>query len=193
MKKTILLSLLLLNVFSISACGRDETSEVLQTSESIIAKKKEIKKNGSLGNHTGLKIGDTISVKYAKEFKGENDFDFTLNKIEFTDQPLAGEEPAYERGFLIADVTLKNTGNSLLSVDVITNINYGTSVFSYGSDYGFNSFDESEELNKGESKTGKIVVMYPKASGALTRGLEGTSTVFSYDIKADEIGDYVPE
>ena len=178
----------ILNVLVLGACGNKTESNRTNSSSN-----KRSKKNDELRNYKNLKIGDKVSVNYAKEYDGKYAFDFTLNKVEFTDQSLGGEEPVYEGGFIIADVTITNTGKDNLSLDIFDNVKYGPAIFSYGADYGLDGLKESQKLAVGETTEGKIVAVFSRSGNTLTRGLEGTSTVFSYDIKADEIGDYVPE
>ncbi|MFS7258148.1 hypothetical protein AB6836_08840 [Carnobacterium divergens] len=197
--KKITVGFTLIMITFLGACGsrtvnnKNISNEVSEINSSKEKNTDEIVKNDELGNYKGLKIGDTIPVKYSKSYNGKYAFDFTLNKVEYTEQSLGGEEPGYETGFIIADITIKNTGKEELDMNTFNNINYGSAVFVYGKKYGFTSFDEMKELKPGESNTGKMVTIFSKVSNTLTRGLEGTSTVFSYDIKADEIGDYVPE
>ncbi|TFI73696.1 hypothetical protein [Carnobacterium divergens] len=192
--KKILIGLVLTSGLILGACDSKEVSDEStdnKVSKEVIKNKKQV--NEGLENYKGLKIGDTVSVKYADVYKDKYAYDFTLNKLEFTDQVLGGKEPKYESGFIIAYVTIKNTGNDKLGLDIFDNVTYGSAIFSYGKKYGFQGLDESTELAVGDTVVGKMVVRFSKIDNTITNGLEGTSTVFSYDIKADEIGDYVPE
>ncbi|MCO6019139.1 hypothetical protein [Carnobacterium divergens] len=78
-------------------------------------------------------------------------------------------------------------------MDQITGMQYGSSIVVLGERYDFKDLSENKLLELKESLTGKMVVQYPKKGNQLTWGLEGFTTTFSYDINADEIGDYVPE
>ncbi|WP_413537229.1 hypothetical protein [Carnobacterium divergens] len=184
--------LALISVSIMAGCGNESKLKDNDSQVSEQPLKKSKKETDELVSYTGLKIGDTVAVKYSKGYGGKYAFDFTLNKVEFTDQSLNGEAPAYESGFVIFNVTIKNTGKDFLEIGSLDNSNYG-SILSYGKDYGFKGLDADEEIQTGESMTGEMVARYGKKGNQLTWGLEGVTTTFSYDIKADEIGDYVPE
>ncbi|MDT1957324.1 hypothetical protein MX629_02680 [Carnobacterium divergens] len=197
--KNLLIGLGLVGLLTVSACGNKEETTGKTVNE--VSKTEAPKKNNTnkekevegLGNYEGLKIGDKVSVKYGSSLEDKVAFDFTLNKMEYTDQSLGGKDPKYESGFIILDVTIKNTGKEPLEVDQITGVQYGSSIVVLGERYDFKDLSENKLLELKESLTGKMVVQYPKKGNQLTWGLEGFTTTFSYDIKADEIGDYVPE
>ncbi|SBO16732.1 hypothetical protein [Carnobacterium divergens] len=197
--KNLLIGLGLVGLLTVSACGNKEETAgetVNEVSKTEVPKKNNTNKEKEvegLGNYEGLKIGDKVSVKYGSSLEDKVAFDFTLNKMEYTDQPLGGKDPKYESGFIILDVTIKNTGKEPLEVDQITGLQYGSSIVVLGERYDFKDLSENKLLELKESLTGKMVVQYPKKGNQLTWGLEGFTTTFSYDIKADEIGDYVPE
>ncbi|MGX7417486.1 hypothetical protein ACWOFR_01650 [Carnobacterium gallinarum] len=195
--KKLVMTMVLGSIFILGACGNTtkETSSKEDTSEKSVTteQKKDSKENEGLGDYKGLKIGDTVAVKGADMYDGTMDFDFTLNKIEYTIQPIAGKDPGYDSGFIIADVTIKNTGTEELDVDILASLQYSGAPFSFGSDFDLKELDDSEKLSKGESKTGKMIVYYKNLDGTITYGLEGYSTLFSYDIKVDEMKDYVAE
>ncbi|WP_413524677.1 hypothetical protein [Carnobacterium divergens] len=197
--KNLLIGLGLVGLLTVSACGNKEETAgetVNEVSKTEVPKKNNTNKEKEvegLGNYEGLKIGDKVSVKYGSSLEDKVAFDFTLNKMEYTDQPLGGKDPKYESGFIILDVTIKNTGKEPLEVDQITGMQYGSSIVVLGERYDFKDLSENKLLELKESLTGKLVVQYPKKGNQLTWGLEGFTTTFSYDIKADEIGDYVPE
>ncbi|MDT1940122.1 MULTISPECIES: hypothetical protein [Carnobacterium] len=196
MKKLLIITALM-SVIIISGYGSNKetterkSNEVIKTEEP--KKSDGSKKNKGLEKYTSLKIGETVPIKYHESAEGSVAFDFILNKIEFTDQSLNGKSPEYESGFVILDVTLKNTGKEPLDVALISGMKYGTSMVVLGERYGFEDLSKNKELGLKESITGKMIVQYPKKGDQLTWGLEGFTTTFSYDIKADEIGDYVPE
>ncbi|MCO6019136.1 MULTISPECIES: hypothetical protein [Carnobacterium] len=192
MKKLVIISAIVSMVI-LGACSKGDVNKVAsETTKTKSSKEVEKKGNKSLGDYKNLKLGDTVPIKYHESAEGKTAFDLTLNKIEFTDQALEGEEPNYESGFIIADITIKNTGTEPLEVGLLDGLSYGNN-FSYGSDYGFQGFDREGMLEVGKKETGKMVVGYSKLDNKLTWGLEGFTTIFSYDIKADEIGNYVPE
>ncbi|MPQ23169.1 hypothetical protein [Carnobacterium divergens] len=197
--KNLLIGLGLVGLLTVSACGNKEETAgetVNEVSKTEVPKKNNTNKEKEvegLGNYEGLKIGDKVSVKYGSSLEDKVAFDFTLNKMEYTDQPLGGKDPKYESGFIILDVTIKNTGKEPLEVDQITGMQYGSSIVVLGERYDFKDLSENKLLELKESLTGKMVVQYPKKGNQLTWGLEGFTTTFSYDINADEIGDYVPE
>lgn len=194
--KKIVIGLTLTSILFLGACDikkNDDKKIINKTSETNNSNKLDKKEVDELGDYKGLKIGDTVSVKYAGIYKGKYSFDFTLNSLKYTNQSLGGEEPEYESGFIIADVTILNTGKENLEMDTFSDITYGPTIFGYGKDYGFDSLDSEKEIKTGEKVTGKLVVGHSKTSNKIKQGLEGTTTTFSYDIKADEIGNYVPE
>ncbi|TFI73694.1 hypothetical protein [Carnobacterium divergens] len=194
MKKSLIIAILA-SLIIIGGC--DSKKEVGKNTSVEMSKKtkskKVEKKNIELGDYKNLKIGETVPIKYHESAEGKVAFDFTLNKVEFTNKELGGVEPEYESGFIVLDVTIKNTGEEPLEVDLLTGMKYGTSMVSLGERYGFSDLSESSEMGIKESKTGKMVFQHSKSSNRISWGLEGFTTTFSYDINADEIGDYVPE
>ncbi|MGX7417485.1 hypothetical protein ACWOFR_01645 [Carnobacterium gallinarum] len=193
--KKLVMTMVLGSMLIIGACGnnKEESMNKENISNQESPSKKISEKTDDIESYKGLRIGDLVSVNYAKAFKGKYAFDFTLNKLEFTDQPLGGSEAEYESSFIIADITIKNVGKEALPLEQLENMKIGPAIFDFGVDYEFNDIDGSAKLGVGESITGKMVTDFRKLDSKLTWGLEGITTVFSYDIKADEIGDYVPE
>ncbi|MCO6019138.1 hypothetical protein CKN86_05345 [Carnobacterium divergens] len=107
--KNLLIGLGLVGLLTVSACGNKEETAgetVNEVSKTEVPKKNNTNKEKEvegLGNYEGLKIGDKVSVKYGSSLEDKVAFDFTLNKMEYTDQPLGGKDPKYESGFIILD------------------------------------------------------------------------------------------
>ena len=92
--RNIIVGFSLISAFILGGCSTNNKES--DQSNNATGNNEESKANEGFGEYKGLKVGDTVSME---TIDVGITYDFTLNSVAFTDQPLNGKSPGYGNNF----------------------------------------------------------------------------------------------